>query len=54
VTFTSEGTFHEDGYLAVSSFQLNGKDIVAGGLNDTYSLYFRFAGDGIINGPISS
>ena len=54
VTFTPGSTFHEDGYLAVSSFQLNGKDIVAGGLNSTYSLYFHFTADGVINGPISA
>jgi hypothetical protein len=45
--------FHEDGYLGVSSFQLNGKDINAGGLNTTYSLYFHFTGDGVVNGAFS-
>jgi hypothetical protein len=30
VTFTGRRTFHEEGYLGVSSFQLGGKDIVAG------------------------
>ena len=54
VTFTAGNTFHEDGFLGVSSFQLNGKDIVAGGLNSTYSLYFRFTTDGTVNGPISA
>ena len=54
VTFMSGNTFHEDGYLAVSSFQLDGKDIVAGGLNSTYSLYFHFTSDGVVNGPISA
>src|SRR5678815_1434872 len=54
VTFTAGNTFHEDGFLGVSSFQLNGKDIVAGGLNSTYSLYFRFTADGAVNGPISA
>jgi len=54
VTFTGGGTtFHEDGYLGVSSFQLNGKDINAGGLNTTYSLYFHFTGDGVVNGAFS-
>ena len=38
-TFTPDNTFHEDGYLPVSGFQLDGKDIVAGGLNSTYRLY---------------
>ena len=54
VTFTPGSTFHEDGYLAVSSFQLDGKDIVACGLNSTYSLYFHFTSDGVVNGPISA
>ena len=54
VTFTGASTFHEEGYLGVSSFQLNGKDIDAGGLNSTYSLYFRFVADGANNGAISS
>ena len=52
-TFTPGNTFHEDGYLPVSSFQLDGKDIVAGGLNSTYRLYFHFTGDGVVDGPIS-
>ncbi len=47
VTFTAGTTFHEEGYLGVSSFQFAGKDIVAGGLNSTYSLYFHFTGDGV-------
>ena len=54
VTFTAGNTFHEEGYLGVSSFQLAGKDIVAGGLNSTYSLYFHFTGDGLVNGAFSS
>ena len=54
VTFTAGTTFHEEGYLGVSSFQLNGKDINAGGLNTTYSLYFHFTGDGIVNGPFTA
>ncbi len=53
VTFTAGNTFHEEGYLGVSSFQLNGKDINAGGLNTTYSMYFRFTGDGAVNGSFS-
>jgi hypothetical protein len=52
-TFTPGNTFHEDGYLPVSGFQLDGKDIVAGGLNSTYRLYFHFTGDGVVDGPIS-
>ena len=53
VTFTSRQTFHEEGYLGVSSFQFAGKDIAAGGLNSTYSLYFHFTGDGVVNGPFT-
>ena len=52
-TFTPGNTFHEVGYLPVSSFQLDGKDIVADGLNSTYRLYFHFTGDGVVDGPIS-
>jgi len=52
-TFTPGNTFHENGYLPVSGFQLDGKDIVAGGLNSNYGLYFHFTGDGAVNGPIS-
>ena len=52
-TFTPGNTFHEEGYLPVSSFQLDGKDIAAGGLNSTYRLYFHFTGDGAVDGPIS-
>jgi len=54
VTFTAGGTFHEEGYLGVSSFQFGGKDIAVGGLNSTYSLYFHFTGDGVVNGAFSS
>ena len=54
VIFTSATTFHEEGYLPVSSFELAGNDIVAGGLNSTYSLYFRFTADGVINGSLST
>lgn len=53
VTFTSATTFHEAGFLGVSSFQLAGTDIAVGGLNSTYSLFFQFTGDGVINGPFS-
>ena len=54
VTFTAGSTFHEEGYLGVSSFQFGGKDIAAGGLNSTYSLYFHFTGDGVVNGPFTA
>jgi len=54
VTFTSGTTFHEEGYLGVSSFELAGNAVAAGGLNSTYSLYFHLTGDGVINGSLSS
>ena len=50
----SGSTFSETGYLSVSSFQLDGKGMVAPGLNDTYGLYFQFSGAGTVNGPFSS
>ena len=53
VTFAAGSTFHEEGFLGVSSFQFAGKDIAAGGLNSTYSLYFHFTGDGVVNGAFS-
>ena len=31
-----------------------GKDIAAGGLNSTYSLYFHFTGDGVVNGSFTA
>lgn len=40
------GAFTDSGYLAVSGFQLNGVDINAAGLNDTYGLFFEFSGTG--------
>jgi len=46
-TFTGSGTtFTERGYLSVASFQLGGSNVVAGGLNSTYSLYFDFNATG--------
>ena len=54
VTFAAGSTFHEEGFLGVSSFQFAGKDIAAGGLNSTYSLYFHFTGDGVVNGPFTT
>jgi len=34
----------ETGFLSVTGFQLGGSNVDAGGLNTTYSLYFRFDG----------
>jgi hypothetical protein len=46
VTFSSPTNFTEQGFLSVASFQLNTSNVVAGGLNSTYSLYFEFTGTG--------
>lgn len=46
VTNTSGNTFTENGFLSVAGFQLGGTNLVAGGLNSTYSLYFSFMGNG--------
>jgi hypothetical protein len=46
VNFTSGTNFTERGYLSITNFQLGGSNVVAGGLNSTYSLYFDFTGTG--------
>ena len=46
VTNTSGNTFTENGFLSVTGFQLGGSNVVAGGLNSSYSLYFSFMGNG--------
>jgi len=46
VTFTGATTFAEQGFLSITGFQLGGVNVVAGGLNSTYSLYFSFNGTG--------
>src|SRR5215207_489033 len=46
VAFSSPTTFTERGYLSITDFQLGGANVVAGGLNSTYSLYFDFTGTG--------
>jgi len=47
-TVTNVGTsnFTETGFLSVTGFQLGGTNVVAGGLNSTYSLYYSFSGTG--------
>jgi hypothetical protein len=45
-TFTSGTNFTEQGFLSITDFQLGGTNVVAGGLNSTYSLYFQFSGTG--------
>jgi len=45
-TFTGPTTFTEQGFLSVTSFQLGGTNIVAPGLNSTYSLYLPFNATG--------
>ena len=46
VTLTGATTFAEQGFLSITGFQLGGVNVVAGGLNSTYSLYFSFNGTG--------
>jgi hypothetical protein len=46
VTFSSPTNFIEQGFLSITDFQLGGSNVVAGGLNSTYSLYFEFTGTG--------
>jgi hypothetical protein len=46
VTFTGPTTFTDTGFLSVTGFQLGGSNVVAEGLNSSYSLYFEFSGTG--------
>ena len=46
VTSTGATTFAEQGFLSITGFQLGGVNVLAGGLNSTYSLYFSFNGTG--------
>jgi hypothetical protein len=46
VTLTGATTFAEQGFLSITGFQLGGVNVVAGGLNSTYSLYLSFNGTG--------
>jgi len=46
VTAGPAGTFTESGYLSLTGFQLGNANLVAGGLNNTYSLYIQFNGTG--------
>jgi hypothetical protein len=39
-------SFSETGYLSITGFQLGGSNVVAGGLNSTYSLYIAFTATG--------
>jgi len=45
-TVTGGTTFAEQGFLSVTGFQLGGANVVAGGLNSTYSLYIPFTATG--------
>jgi hypothetical protein len=45
---TSPTAFTEQGFLSVTGFQLNNTNLVAGGLNSTYSLYIQFSGSGTL------
>jgi len=46
VTQTGATTFSEQGFLSVTGFQLGGTNVVAGGLNSTYSIYVPFTATG--------
>src|SRR6478752_9454841 len=46
VTQTGATTFSEQGFLSVTGFQLGGTNVVAGGLNSTYSIYIPFTATG--------
>ena len=46
VTVTGANTFSEQGFLSVTGFQLGGTNVVAGGLNSTYSIYVPFTATG--------
>jgi hypothetical protein len=46
VTFTGADTFSDSGLLSITGFQLGGSNVVADGLNGTYSLYFQFTATG--------
>lgn len=46
VRFDGAGGFTDTGFLSVSSAQLAGSDLIPGGLNSTYGMYFQFSGSG--------
>ena len=55
VTVTGTGsTFAERGYLSITDFQLGGANVVAGGLNSSYSLYFDFTATGHLTSASSN
>jgi hypothetical protein len=45
-TLSGPTSFSEQGYLSITNFQLGGTNVVAGGLNSTYSLYIQYSGTG--------
>lgn len=46
VVIAGDGSFTDEGFLAVEGFQLDSAAVVAPGLNSTYGLYFEFSGSG--------
>jgi len=54
VTFTGATTFSDTGLLSITGFQLGGSNVTAGGLNNTYSLYFQFSATGHLTTGTSS
>ncbi len=50
VRFGSGGSFTDNGFLSVASFQLGNMTFTPTGLNSTYGLYFDFSGSGTVSG----
>jgi len=49
-TIGAGNTFTESGYLLVTGFELNGKQVTPAGFNDAYNLYIPFTGSGTLTG----
>jgi hypothetical protein len=56
VVISGDGSFTDEGYLAVEGFQLDNSAVVAPGLNTTYGLYFEFDATGTqsTNNPLTT
>lgn len=50
VRFGTGGSFTDNGFLSVASFQAGGTTFTPTGLNSTYGLYFDFSGAGTVSG----
>ena len=49
VVFGAGNTFSESGFLAITGFQLDGKQVMNAELNKDYGLYVEFAGTGTLS-----